>query len=250
MPDPLTLALAAALGLAAGLVSGLFGVGGGIVMVPAAVFLLGATFHVAKAASLLVITLVTALGIWEHRKEQHVNLLLGALLGAGGVGGSLFAVYMAEGLGEGALRFLFGLVLVAAGLRLWFEVKALRHAGWAQWMLAPLIGFAAGLLAGLFGIGGGVLMVPAMVLLGVPMHTAVGTSLVAVLTNSAVGTAGHLQLGYGGSIAELGLPLAAGAAVGITAGARLASRTQARSLRRAFGAFLAAVGLFMALTSG
>jgi hypothetical protein len=248
--DPLALAVALAVGLLAGVASGLFGVGGGIVMVPAAMFLLGQSFHVAKAASLLVITTVTAIGIWEHRRERHVDLALGLMLGAGGASGSYLATLLAEQLRDAQLQAGFGVLLVATGARLWFEMRE-RDVGHApRWVAAPLVGFGAGALAGLFGVGGGVLMVPAMVFLGVPVHTAVGTSLVAVLTNAAMGTAVGLFLGYGAALLALGAPLALGAAAGIRLGARAASRMPAVRLRRGFGAFLVAVGLFMALTSG
>lgn len=255
MADPLTLALVVAVGALAGLVSGMFGVGGGVVMVPAVLLLLAAElpegrgFHVAKAASLLVISAVTALGIWLHRREEHVDLRLGALLAAGGALGTVAAALLAEGLADGALRAVFGVVLIGAGVRLWLEVRPQAGGARAALAAAPALGVAGGVLAGLLGIGGGIVMVPAMVLLGVPIHTAVGTSLVAVLSNAVVATLVHAQLGYGPSIVELGVPLALGAAAGITAGSRLAARTEAARLRRAFGAFLALVGAGMALDS-
>jgi hypothetical protein len=247
--DPLTFAAAVALGSLAGVASGLFGVGGGIILVPASVYLLATPFHEAKAASLLVIALVTVLGIVEHRKQEHVDLRLGVALSLGGVSGSVLAVHLAEGLGEGLLRTLFGVALVAFGVRLWYEVRERTTEAHHRWVVAPLLGFGAGLLAGLFGVGGGVLMVPAMVFLGVGVHTAVGTSLVAVLANSAAGTAAHLGVGYGPSLLELGVPFALGSAVGIHLGARAAGRLAAPRLRRGFGAFLVAVGVAMALTS-
>lgn len=249
MADLLALVLLAALGLAGGVAGGMFGVGGGIVVVPALVLAGGVEFHVAKAASLLVIALGTALGIWQHRRQGNVDLRLGLLLAAGGVAGSLLAVYMAQAVGAQQLRGAFGLVLVATGARLWFDVRARGGHAQALRKLAPLLGFAAGILGGLFGIGGGLLMVPAMVLLGVAVHTAVGTSLVAVLLSAASGSVGHLQLGYGPAIVGLAVPLAVGSGLGIVAGARVAGKVAAPSLRKGFGVFLAAVGVFMATTS-
>jgi hypothetical protein len=178
-----------------------------------------------------------------------VDLRWGLLLAAGGIAGSAAAVLAAEGLADRTLRVLFGLALVAVGARLWFEMRPRAAPARRAWLPALPVGFAAGALAGLLGIGGGILMVPAMVFLGLPVHVAVGTSLVAVLANALAGTATHLQLGYGPSILALGAPLALGAAVGIVAGARLATRTAAPRLRRAFGLFLALVGAAMAIAS-
>lgn len=107
---------------------------------------------------------------------------------------------------------------------------------------AALIGLVGGVSSGLFGVGGGVVMVPAMVLLlGVPMHTAVGTSLLVIIPTALSGTYKHylqqnVQVG-------LALMLTPTAMLGGWLGARLAEELSAVQLKRAFGGFLVVVGL-------
>ncbi|HWH08037.1 MAG TPA: TSUP family transporter, partial [Candidatus Thermoplasmatota archaeon] len=146
---------------------------------------------------------------------------------------------------DAALQAGFGLVLVAMGAHLaWGHAPRPRDASPAA-ARAGLVALGAlgGVLAGAFGVGGGVVMVPGMVLAGVGMHLAVGTSLVAVAANAAVGTLVHATLGYGAALLALGLPLALGAVPGTRLGSLLAHRLDAARLRRAFGVFLVLLGL-------
>lgn len=248
MLDPVQVVLVVVAGLLAGVVSGLFGVGGGILMVPAALYLVpGTDFHLAKAASLLVVVGSGAMGIATHAKRKSVDFRTGLVLAAGGVSGSALAVWAVEGISGGILRVAFGLLLALTGLRLTRgkqpEPRDFSVRGRVLFALA--LGFVGGLLAGAFGIGGGVLMVPGLVLSGVGVHLAVGTSLVAVFTNSIVGTLTHLFVGYGQNLLALGVPLVLGAVPGARLGAQLAHRLHAERLRTAFGIFLVLVGLAM-----
>lgn len=245
--DPVTTGLVLGAGFLAGVAAGMFGIGGGIVMVPALVLGLGFDFFAAKAASLLVIAASTVVGVETHRRAGNVDLRLGAALAASGVAGTLAAIVMAQGLPEPWLRAAFGAVLVLAALRLVANIepnpeRVSRHP--LRW--APPIGFVAGLAAGFFGIGGGLVMVPVLVLLGVRIHLAVGTSLVAVTVNAVAGTAGHAYYGYLGAVAVVGVALAAGALAGNWVGAKTAIRWKGRKLQIVFAAFLALVGLYMA----
>lgn len=237
-------------GFLAGVASGLFGVGGGVLMVPAALYLVpGTGFHLAKAASLIVITVSAGIGIWTHHRHASVAFRKGALLALGGFLGTAVSVLFIERVADRTLTALFGLFLAATGLRLVFAGKprerALAPGRERVYLLA--VGLAAGVLAGAFGVGGGIVMVPGLVVAGVGMHLAVGTSLVAVLGNAAGGTLTHLALGYGPALAALGVPLALGAVPGTHLGSRLAHRLHADRLKRLFGVFLALVGLGMAL---
>lgn len=237
-------------GLIAGLASGLFGVGGGVVMVPAVLFLVpGTDFHLAKAASLVVIAVSSTWGILTHQRKRSVDLTDGALLAGGGLVGTALAAWAVEGIAAASLTLAFAAVLLAAGLRLALGGSPRAHVISPGRRRAYLIagGFAGGLLAGAFGIGGGILMVPLLLFVGVPIHMAVGTSLVAVLVNAVSGTITHAALGYGPQLLSLGVPLAIGAVPGTRLGALWAHKLHADRLRRAFGVFLALVAVSLAL---
>jgi uncharacterized membrane protein YfcA len=109
-------ALIGAVGLAAGAVSGLLGAGGGIVMVPAVVFLLGQDQHVAQGVSLAVIVPVSAFGTWIHARHGNVIPTLAFWLAVGGVIGALGLGAVVQGLSSALLRALFGIFLVIVGL--------------------------------------------------------------------------------------------------------------------------------------
>lgn len=116
------------------------------------------------------------------------------------------------------------------------------------YLYLALIGLTAGILAGLFGIGGGVLIVPALVLLiGMPQHTATGTSLVALLL--PVGILGVWSYYHSGSITsehvQFGLIVAAGLFAGTYLGAQVAQELSDDTLRRFFAGFLFCVSLYM-----
>lgn len=247
--EPATLALVLLAGLAAGVASGLFGVGGGILMVPAARYLAGADFHTARAASLVVIVASSAVGLWTHWRKRSVDLRAGAWCALGGLVATPLAVLAAERVQDALLQALFGIVLVITGARLiWSKAPAAptRRAS-AAYCIA--LGVLGGVLAGFFGVGGGVVVVPGLILASVGPHLAIGTSLVAVLGNALGGTAGLLRAGYGPALLALGLPMALGALPGSWIGAKLAHRLHADALRRLFGAGLILVGLAMSAQS-
>lgn len=118
------LVLAAAAGVAVGVMSALFGVGGGILMVPFMVLVLDETQHLAEGTSLLVIVATAIVGTYGHAKHGYVSFRNAALLAAGGIGGSVLGALLAlETPGE-TLRRLFATLVVYSGTRL--ILKALR----------------------------------------------------------------------------------------------------------------------------
>lgn len=247
--EPASFLLVALAGVGAGIASGLFGVGGGVLMVPAALYLIpGTTFHEAKAASLVVIVGAAGIGIWTHHRKRSVDFRRGALLAVGGFVGTAASVLVAERLADTALHLAFGLFLAATGAHLAWNRRPRAHpvAPAAERAILLATGVGAGLLAGAFGVGGGIVMVPVMVYAGIGIHLAVGTSLVAVLGNAASGTLTHLALDYADTLLALGVPLALGAVPGSHLGSTLAHRLHADRLRTLFGAFLVLVGLAMA----
>ena len=107
------------------------------------------------------------------------------------------------------------------------------------YLLAVVLGLAAGVLAGMFGVGGGILFVPTLVALGLDQHEATGTSLLAILPTVAVGT--WRQARYGNVRWRGALVIGIAAAVAAQGGAALAQALSEVTLRRLFGALLVLV---------
>lgn len=182
----------ALIGLAAGLLSGGFGVGGGIVIVPLLV-VVGFDRHRAHATSLASILPIAAAGAITFAASGQVNLGLGVAVGIGGVVGSIAGASLMNRLSTRSLSIFFGLVILAAGIRMMFSTDPIPgSADYGDLTLAAFafaIGLASGFFAGVAGIGGGIVIVPGSVLLlGFSQHEAQGTSLLAIILTSIAAT--------------------------------------------------------------
>ncbi len=241
---PLEAALTVAVGLVAGILSGLFGVGGGIAMTPGLTALGGLAPIVAVATPLPVILPTAMVGAYTYRRAGEVDLRAAGLIS---VPGAVAAV-----LGAAATQVIDArLLLVAtAGLLAWQSFEILRGSartearseGPIASSTLVLVGIGAGLLSGLLGIGGGVIIVPVLAgMLGMPLKRALGTSLVAVVVLVIPGTIVHAALGHIHWPAALFLAL--GAIPGARIGATIALGTKERTLRLLVGSFLGLVAL-------
>lgn len=229
-------------GVAAGIISGLFGLGGGVVAVPAALWISASTFHEAKAASLMVIVFGSTIALLRHHRAGNVRWDRGLRLAAGGVVGSILSSLVAQDVSGTALGTAFGVLMILVGLRMALAARPEEHRISFPGAVFGL-GFLAGTLTGFLGVGGGVVMTPGLALFGFPMHAAVATSLVGVIGNGFFAAVTQAFLGMGSAMLQIGVPLAIGAMMGGRAGAKLALLTPADRLRRAFGVFLALIGL-------
>ncbi|HEX6147447.1 MAG TPA: sulfite exporter TauE/SafE family protein [Acidimicrobiia bacterium] len=180
------------IGLAAGLLSGGFGVGGGIVLVP---LLLAVRMdrHRAHATSLASIFPIAVAGAISFGLSGEVDYGLGVAVGLGGVVGSMIGASLMDRLSTRSLAIFFGLVILAAGIRMIFSTDPLPGSANFGDVVLVLIAFGIGLLSGFFGgvagIGGGIVIVPATVLLlGISQHAAQGTSLLAIILTSIAAT--------------------------------------------------------------
>lgn len=247
MPVVLELAALVVVGVVAGVVSGLLGVGGGIVMVPALTLALAFPFQEAKAISLLAILGTGTVGVWTHRGFGNVDLRNGALLGVSGIAGNGAGYVLSLGTPEPVLKTLFGGLLGVAALRIWLGDPVPDDAAaddLPSW-IPVVVGLAAGVVASFFGVGGGILFVPALALLGFPIHLAVGTSLLGVLVNGASGSALHWLGGHLDLLA--GVAVLVGATAGARGGALAANRLEADRLKRVFAVALVLTGIYMAI---
>jgi len=241
-------------GLAAlmGAVLGTLGGGGSILTVPILVYVAGYDPKEAIGMSLAVVGVTSAVGAIGHRHLGNVRLRRAAIFAASGVVGTLAGTRLAT-LVTGTVQLtLFAVtMLLAAGfmLRGSREPAGTGAASAAapprrHVLLTALDGLVIGVLTGLVGVGGGFLIVPALVVLGrLPMHHAVGTSLAVIAINALTGFVGYLDqitVDWGFMVG-----FTACAVAGILAGGRLAGRLPARTLRRAFAIFLLLMGSFM-----
>ena len=179
-------------GLVAGFLSGLFGVGGGILIVPALVLLLGFTQRLAHGTSLAAVLPIAVASLTSYALEDKVDWKVGALLAVGAVAGAVIGTHILHRLPHDMLAIIFAVLLVATAVRLLFDHSDAGGRG----DLHPLtiislviVGLITGVLAGLLGVGGGIFVVPAMVVgYGIPAAVAKGTSLAMIVPTSIVGT--------------------------------------------------------------
>jgi len=242
--EPWKLAL---IGLAAGTIGGGLGVGGGIILVPLLV-MVGLDRHRAHATSLAAIVLIAVAGAVSFGVSGEIDVSLGVTIGIGGILGSVIGASVMHRVSPRALTIVFGLLLLVAAIRLISGAEPLPGSAelGAFWELfiSLLIGFVAGFFAGLAGVGGGVVIVPATVLLlGLDQHEAQGTSLVAIVFTSVAGTIVNLRNRR--VRPRDGLVAGAGGIVGSLIGSQLALGIEGRTLSLIFGF----VVLFVALRS-
>ncbi len=234
------------LGLAAGVISALFGVGGGLIVVPALHYLFGVDFRVATVLSLAAICLQSPFGVYQHAQRGAVSWRLGGWMAVGGAVGVAAGLWLQQRLSVAGLKLTMAVLMLFGAWRMVSAPPQPRVEARSGAAVAA-IGVVAGTASRLLGIGGGLLTVPLLALDGVPMHTAVGSSLVPVFTNSllaaAVATAG-------GADVRPALWIGAGALAGSPLGVRLAHRLPAKQLKRAFAAGLTLAALYIGATSG
>lgn len=271
-----------ALGFGVGLLSGMFGVGGGFLTTPLLI-VYGIPPTVAAASAASQVTGASVSGVFAHLRRDGVDIQMGVVLVAGGVLGSvagavLFRLLQASGLIDTVIAVLYVLMLGSiGGLMLYEAVHALRaHRAGVQprrrrkrhhplvaalplrWRfyrsglyispLAPLIlGFCTGILTVLLGVGGGFILVPAMIyLLGMGTQVVVGTSLFQILFVTAWATMVHATTTKAVDIVLAGL-LLLGSVVGAQLGARFASKAKPEHLRLALAVLVLIVAVRMLL---
>lgn len=254
----------AGFGFCVGILTGLFGVGGGFVVTPMLNVLFGIDYSLAAGSSLCFTIGASSSGLSRHWRARNVEtrtmviMAIGAALGTlCGTSGHQLLRHSLHALGEGgfevAMNILFILLLLPTALLIWRDNKLKKNTRlpWAQrmpWLRIALptagiegvstvalfiLGFGVGILTGLMGIGGGVFLMPILVLfVGLAPHKAVGSNLGIVLVSSMIGT---IRYGlHNHVVLAVSMALLVGSTIGIQVGAALSERLQARHLRRYF----------------
>ena len=251
-------------GVIVGFACGLLGVGGGFIMVPVQIWALTSTgidptlaTRMAFGTSLAVVLPTALSGCQGHSCRGVVLWRPGIYMGLSGLVGAILGGTIATHAPGDLLRVIFGLVVLAGALRMLLAGRIKPRGELREGILQYILwGFAVGVVSGLSGIGGGVILVPAMVVaMGFSMHQAVGTSSVAIALNSVGGILSYAVNGWGvpglppysiGYINLLQFGLLAGASV-LTArlGVRFAHKLPGELLRQIFTALMIIIGLDM-----
>jgi hypothetical protein len=254
-------------GSLAGFLAGLLGIGGGIILVPlflwafrAAGFAPEIIVHAAFGTSLAIIIPTAVSSAVGHRKRGNVDWHQVLRMAGGSVAGVAAGSSLAAGLSGDVLKGLFGLMQIATGARMFLHRPHLppEEPGFHPLGRLLLCGFVVGAFSSFFGIGGGVVAVPLMViLLRQPIHLAVGNSSGLMVISALFGTASYVLHGWGlpqlpaFSLGYVNLLVAALIApltiVFARLGVRVAARLPHAKLVRGFAVFLIATGIWMAL---
>lgn len=230
--------IGAALGFVAGLLAGVFGVGGGIVTTPGVQHLLGAAPIEAVATPLPIILPTSLVGAYTYARAGEIDTRAATWVIGPGLVGTVVGALLTE------LVDAHALLLVTAILIAWTGIGVIRgrHAAAAERPPAPgwgyaTVGLVTGIVSGLLGVGGGIVMVPAFTsLFGMPLKRALGTSLLCIAALVVPGTITHALLGHVDW--AIFLVVTIGVIPGARLGARLALGAREHVLRLVVGSFL------------
>lgn len=248
------------LGLVVGVLVGLLGIGGGVVLVPAMVYLLHYDQHLAQGTSLFILLPPIGLGaLRQYWKNDQVDLRAGIYCASGfllgGYGGGLLAVPMRSQVLQG----IFGFFLMLSAIMLWRKTGGKAPAAQAATKVSPgnllrnagifLTAAFCGVAAGMVGIGGGVLLVPLLGLLfGFSQHRAQGTSLIALIPPT--GLLAFLSYAKAGYVNwETGLLLIPGVFLGGILGGIVAKRLNPIRMRQVFAVLMFLLGVWQAFSA-
>ena len=239
----LTLLLSVLIGVSLGLLGG----GGSILTVPILTYVAGMNPKEAIAASLFVVGATSAVSAVTHARKKRVQWRTGLVFGAAGMAGAFGGGLLGGHIPGTILMIAFALMMAATSLAMIRGRKnpaGAPHQGDLPVPKVIIEGLVVGLVTGLVGAGGGFLVVPALALLGgLSMPVAVGTSLVVIAMKSFAGLGGYL------TTVSLDWTLVGGvtaaAILGSFLGARLAGRIPEAALRKGFGFFVLAMGVFV-----
>lgn len=189
----------ALVGLVAGFLSGMFGVGGGIVIIPGLTMALGYDPRLASGTSLAAIIPLAAVGVASYATSDSVSWLGALLLALGGLVGTQLGAWLLTRVSARGLQMGFSIFMVVSAFMLFVNVPsrdAVIHIDPVIGAVLVLIGFGTGILSGLMGIGGGIIVVPALMLIvGASDLVAKGTSLLMMIPAAIGGTIPNYRRG-------------------------------------------------------
>tara|TARA_B100000287_G_scaffold233098_1_gene219463 strand:- start:1592 stop:2500 length:909 start_codon:yes stop_codon:yes gene_type:complete len=267
------------LGLAVGFLSGMFGVGGGFLMTPLLI-LMGIPPAVAVASEANHILAASVSGFLAHMRRKNFDFLMGIILLTGGVAGSIIGVFLLKyllsiGYEKIFISISYVLILIVVGFYMLKEsisslknisdgkIKKLHDHAWFHGLpfklkfrkshlyisvLPPIIiGLIAGILSSVMGVGGGFILIPAMIyILGMPTQIVVGTSLMQIIFVTLVSTIMHSYINQTVDVVLSSL-LLLGAVIGAQIGTRVMIRLKGEQIRFLFAIIIILVAIVLLL---
>lgn len=236
--------------IAMGLVLGLLGGGGSVLTVPLLVYVVGMPTKVAIVTSLVAVAATSAVGAYLQARRGNVRLQTALVFGVASMIGAYVGGRVAAYVPGTVLLIGFAALMITTGVLMLRGGKApAQTRKSAKWWVLVADGIAVGAVTGLVGAGGGFLIVPALVVLvGLEMRVAIGTSLAIISLN-----AGTAFLGHRGHVAVdwsvVGVVIAA-AAASLLVGVRIGAKLPQATLKRGFGAFVIAMAAFILYREG
>lgn len=247
------------IGLITGGLTSLIGASGGLVLVPVLTMLFNIDVHTAIGTSLFVDVIVSITVAYSYFKNGNIELKSGLWIALTSIIGAQLGVLLASKMAAGNLSSIFGVLLVVVGVSM--IRKSLKEQSdsdlsdsigkhvrfskeWQRIVAALLTGLGIGIISGIFGAGGGVMILLALIIImSFPLHKAIGTStLIMAITalSSAVGYGARGKINY-----EIGAFIIVGAVVGGILGARYANKVNENTLRKVVGLCFVVMGAVM-----
>lgn len=236
------------LGVAVGIIGSLLGIGGGFILMPVFMWMLGMEHQLAAGTSLFVVLLNALSGSYAYISQKKAHLDAVVKFGLATIPGAIAGSYISHFLAGAQFNFIFGIYLICmAGLMLFKKVKSgeatsLPEGFSYNWPVGVAASIGVGFLSSIFGIGGGIIHVPLMIfVLGFPPHIATATSTCILAISAVGGIVSHFMLGH--VVWQMGLEIGIGAVIGAQLGAKLSLYTKPRLLVKLLAGMIFCVGL-------
>jgi uncharacterized membrane protein YfcA len=234
------------LGLLIGLVLGTIGAGGAILAVPGLIAVMGLSTVAATTSALVIVSSAALAGVIPRLKSKSVDLRLGITFSLLGIAGTFIGTILVEFVPTQVQLFLFAGLMFSAAVAMWIgPVSNPQKVKARNWPVVALVATAIGVLTGLLGVGGGFLIVPALILiLNVPTKIAAGTSLVAITLTSAIAFAFRYE--YWDLIPVNSILAFTGAAIlASLISSPLAAKLNPRILQKIFAVFVTFIAIYL-----
>lgn len=252
--------IAVAIGVITGGITSLIGASGVMIIVPILTMFFNISVHTAIGTSLFVDVIASLTVAYSYYKSGNIELKSGIWIALTSIVGAQIGAMFASKMGEGNLSSSFGIVLIIAGLsmvRKSYKEKGDKPAAgglihfkaeWQRILAALFIGLGIGILSGIFGAGGGVMILLALIILmSFPLHKAIGTSTLIMAITALSSTVGYAIRGKIDIL--LGSFLAAGSILGAVLGSRYANKVNEKTLQKVVGICFVVMGAVMTVIS-